>query len=56
MILEFSEAFDSVVGNALFKKRQSDLITYESGMAQIYLGDLLVRRGDRSLLKNIKSI
>jgi hypothetical protein len=56
MILEFCAALDLVLGNNLFTKRESDLITYESGIDKSVLDYFVVRRGDRSLLKNVRGI
>jgi hypothetical protein len=55
-ILEFCEALDLVWGNTLFTKRESDRITFESGIDKSMIDYLVVRRGDRSLLKNVRGI
>ena len=52
-ILEFSEATGMVVGNTLFKKRESQLVTYESGKQRSAIDFLLIRKEDRVLLKNV---
>jgi hypothetical protein len=55
-ILEFCEVLDLILGNTLFIKRESDLITYGSGIDKSVIDYLMVRRGDRRLLKNVRGI
>ena len=55
-ILEFGEALYMVVCNTMFKKRPSRLITYESGGIKSQIDYFLVRRLDRKLVKDVKTI
>ena len=43
-ILEFAEAMGYVVTNTLFKKRQSHLVTYESGGNKTAVDMILIKR------------
>ncbi|KAK3896219.1 hypothetical protein Pcinc_000141 [Petrolisthes cinctipes] len=55
-ILEFGFAMDMLVANTVFKKRESHLVTYESGTAKTRVDYLLVRKKDRKLLSDVKVI
>ena len=55
-ILEFCAAMDMIVANTFFKKRDSHLVTYESGSAKTQVDYCLVRKDQRKLLKDIKVI
>ncbi|KAK3893367.1 hypothetical protein Pcinc_002801 [Petrolisthes cinctipes] len=55
-ILEFGFAMDMLVANTVFKKRESHLVTYESGTAKTQVDYLLVRKKDRKLLSDVKVI
>ena len=51
-VLEFCDAMDMSVCNTLFKKEESKLVTYESGGVRSTVDYLIVRRKDRSKVKN----
>ena len=55
-ILEYGLAMDMLVANTVFKKRESHLITYESGAAKTQVDYLLVRNRDRKSLRDVKVI
>ena len=55
-ILEFGFAMDMLVANTVFKKRESHLVTYESGTSKTQVDYLLVRKRDRKLLSDVKVI
>ena len=55
-ILDFGVAHNMVVGNTLFKKRDSHLITYVSGDHKTQVDYVLFRSGLRKLLKDVKVI
>lgn len=42
--------------NTLFKKEEKKLVTFESGGVRSTIDYLLVRRGDRGMIKNVKVI
>jgi rRNA maturation protein Rpf1 len=50
-ILEFCKVLDLVLGNTLFMKGKSDVITHRYGIDKNVIDYLMVRIGDRSLLK-----
>ena len=55
-ILEMGTALDMVVCNTWFKKQDSKLITYTSGGCATQIDYILVRKGDRKLVKDAKVI
>ncbi|XP_056003432.1 uncharacterized protein LOC125662874 [Ostrea edulis] len=55
-ILDYAQAFDLVVGNTCFKKRDSHLVTYESGGAATQIDFILFRRNMRKLVTDVKVI
>ena len=55
-ILEFSSAMDMIVGNTFFQKRDTHLVTYESGLSKTQIDYCLVRRTQRKLLKDVKVV
>ena len=55
-ILEFATAFDLIIANTFFQKRESHLITYRSGTNVSQIDFFLTRRGDRMRCKNSKVI
>jgi len=55
-ILQFGDALDMVVCNTMFKKRPSRLITYRSEGIKSQMDYFLVRRLDRKLVKDVKTI
>ncbi|XP_056022150.1 craniofacial development protein 2-like [Ostrea edulis] len=55
-ILEYALAFDLVVGNICFKKRDSHLTTYKSGGAATQIDFILFRKNKRKLVTDVKVI
>ena len=53
MLLEFADAMNLAIGNTCFTKDEAKLVTYESGGCRIVLDYILVRKNERSLLRNI---
>ena len=51
-ILEFAEAMGYVVTNTLFKKRQSHLVTYESGGNKTAVDMILIKREHKKRIMN----
>ena len=55
-ILEYALAFDLLLGNTCFKKRDSHLITYKSGNIAMQIDFILFRRTMRKLVTDVKVI
>ena len=55
-ILEYALAFDLLLGNTCFKKRDSHLITYKSGNIATQIDFILFRRTMRKLVTDVKVI
>ena len=55
-ILEYAQAFDLLLGNTCFKKRDSHLITYKSGNAATQIDFILFPRAMRKLVTDVKVI
>ena len=55
-ILEFALANDLIVGNTLFLKRESHLVTYSSGGKRTQVDYVLYRRSFRRTVTNVKVI
>ena len=55
-LLDFAKAFELVIANSCFPKRENHLITFRSTVAKTQIDYLLLRKGDRSLCKNCKVI
>ena len=55
-ILEYALAFDLLLGNTCFKKRDSRLITYKSGHAATQIDFILFPRAMRKLVTGVKVI
>ncbi|XP_070020351.1 uncharacterized protein [Nicotiana sylvestris] len=55
-LLEFARAFDLVLANTGFKKREEHLVNFRSSVAKTQIDFLLIRRGDKSLCTNCKVI
>ena len=53
---DFAVAHDLVIGNTLFKKRNSHLITYASGDHETQVDYILFRRGLRKHIRDVKVI
>ena len=55
-LLDFAVAHDLVIGNTLFKKRNSYLITYASGDHETQVDYILFHKGLRKYIRNVKVI
>ena len=55
-LLDFAVAHDLVIGNTLFEKRDSHLITYASGDNQTQIDYILTRRRLRKSIRDVKVI
>ena len=55
-VLEFAVANDFVIGNTFFVKRDSHLITYQSGNAKTQIDFILLRKQNLKMAKDIKVI
>ena len=55
-ILEFSVAYDLMVTNTFFKKREEHLVTYKSGSSRTQIDFFLTRKRDRLACKDCKVI
>ncbi|XP_070022423.1 uncharacterized protein [Nicotiana sylvestris] len=54
--LDFAKAFDLVIANSSFLKREEHLVTYQSSVAKTQIDYLLLRRYDRRLCEDCKFI
>lgn len=55
-ILEMGSALDMVVCNTLFKKRESRLVTYKSGLSKTQIDYIMVRSCDKKIVRDVKVI
>ncbi|XP_019244283.1 PREDICTED: uncharacterized protein LOC109224152 [Nicotiana attenuata] len=55
-LLEFAKAFDLVLANTGFQKREDHLVTFRSRVAKTQIDYLLLRRGDKGLCTDCKVI
>ena len=55
-VLEFAVANDLVIGNSLFKKHPSHVVTYQSGEISTQIDYILYRRSFRKHVTNVKVI
>ncbi|XP_070015557.1 uncharacterized protein [Nicotiana sylvestris] len=55
-LLDFAKAFDLVIANSSFPKREEHLVTYQSSGAKTQIEYLLLRRCDRRLCEDCKVI
>ena len=55
-IFEFAEAHNLVVSNSLFTKRESHLVTFQSGENQSQIDYILVKRQNVKLVRDVKVI
>ncbi|KAF3661489.1 putative BRCT domain-containing protein-like isoform X1 [Capsicum annuum] len=53
-LLDFARAFELVVGNSCFPKKEEHLVTFRSRLAKTQIDSLLLRKGDRALCKDCK--
>ncbi|XP_070018357.1 uncharacterized protein [Nicotiana sylvestris] len=56
LLLDFAKAFDLVIANSSFPKREEHLVTYQSSVAKTQIDYLLLRRCDRRLCEDCKVI
>ena len=56
IILDFSLAYDFLIANILFKKRDEHLITYKNGYSKTQIDYFLIRKLDRLDCKDYKVI
>lgn len=54
MLLEFAIAMDLVVTNTFFKKEEARTVTFESGGNKSLIDYVLVRRKERSMVRDVK--
>ncbi|XP_016473656.2 uncharacterized protein LOC107795508 [Nicotiana tabacum] len=54
--LNFAKAFELVIANSTFSKREEHLVTFQSAVAKTQIDYLLPRRCDRGLCKDCKVI
>ncbi|XP_070029618.1 uncharacterized protein [Nicotiana sylvestris] len=55
-MLDFAKAFDLMIANSCFPKREEHLVTYQSSMAKTQIDYLLLRKYDRRLCEDCKVI
>ncbi|XP_070050891.1 uncharacterized protein [Nicotiana tomentosiformis] len=55
-LLEFAKAFDLVLANTSFQKREDHLVTFQSRSAKAQIDYLFLRRGDKGMCKDFKVI
>nr|XP_016480472.1 PREDICTED: craniofacial development protein 2-like [Nicotiana tabacum] len=55
-LLDFAKAFELVIVNFSFPKREEHLVTFQNTVAKTQIDYLLLRRCDRGLCKNCKVI
>nr|XP_009586960.1 craniofacial development protein 2-like [Nicotiana tomentosiformis] len=56
LLLDFARAFDLVVANSNFPKREEHLVTFQGTVARIQINYLLCRKYDRGLCMDCKVI
>ncbi|XP_019266632.1 PREDICTED: craniofacial development protein 2-like [Nicotiana attenuata] len=56
LLLDFAKAFDLVIANSSFSKREEHLVTYQSSVAKTQIDYLLLRKYDRRLCEDCKVI
>ncbi|WMV47915.1 hypothetical protein MTR67_041300 [Solanum verrucosum] len=54
--LDFAKAFELVIANSCFPKKENHLVTFRSPVAKTQIDYLLLRKGDRGLFKDCKVI
>ncbi|XP_055822000.1 uncharacterized protein LOC129890480 [Solanum dulcamara] len=55
-LLEFAKAFELVIANSYFLKRDNQLVTFSSTIARTQIDYLLLQKGDRGLCKDCKLV
>ncbi|XP_049382987.1 uncharacterized protein LOC125847406 [Solanum stenotomum] len=53
-LLDFAKAFELVIANSCFPKKENHLVTFRSSVAKTQIDYLLLRKGDRGLVKDCK--
>ncbi|KAG5619924.1 hypothetical protein H5410_005142 [Solanum commersonii] len=55
-LLDFAKAFELVIANSCFPKKENHMVTFRSSVAKTQIDYLLFRKGDRCLCKDCKVI
>ncbi|KAG5569285.1 hypothetical protein H5410_059051 [Solanum commersonii] len=55
-LLDFAKAFELVIANSCFPKKENHLVTFRSSVAKTHIDYFLLRKGDRGLFKDCKII
>ncbi|WMV09787.1 hypothetical protein MTR67_003172 [Solanum verrucosum] len=55
-LLDFAKAFELVIANSCFPKKENHMVTFRSSVAKTQIDYLLLRKGDRGLVKDCKVI
>ncbi|KAG5571748.1 hypothetical protein H5410_061514 [Solanum commersonii] len=55
-LLDFAKAFELVIANSCFSKKENHMVTFRSSVAKTQIDYLLLRKGDRGLYKDCKVI
>ncbi|KAG5597061.1 hypothetical protein H5410_038293 [Solanum commersonii] len=55
-LLDFAKAFELVIANSCFPKKENHLVTFRSSVAKTQIDYFLLRKGDRGLCKDCKVI
>ncbi|KAG5615096.1 hypothetical protein H5410_014920, partial [Solanum commersonii] len=55
-LLDFAKAFELVIANSCFSKKENHLVTFRSSVAKTQIDYFLLRKGDRGLFKDCKVI
>ncbi|KAH0668323.1 hypothetical protein KY285_029529 [Solanum tuberosum] len=55
-LLDFAKAFELVIANSCFPKKENHLVTFRSSIAKTQIDYLLLRKGDRGCCKDCKVI
>jgi len=56
MMLDVAEAMELVVANTCFRKRDNQKVTFESGGARTVVDYVMVRKKERSMVKDVKAV
>ncbi|KAG5616181.1 hypothetical protein H5410_016005, partial [Solanum commersonii] len=55
-LLDFAKAFELVIANSCFPKKENHMVTFRSSVAKTRIDYFLLRKGDRGLFKDCKVI
>ncbi|XP_049376683.1 uncharacterized protein LOC125841574 [Solanum stenotomum] len=55
-LLDFAKAFELVIANSCFPKKENHMVTFRSSVVKTQIDYLLLRKGDRGLVKDCKVI